>query len=90
MPGAASAFASGLAAAFVALDEGATQHGFERRQLAQERWAAFSQGGGGLLLDFHLTTQTTGLRIAGDISFVNPFLRVFSRGGGAGGGQGIH
>jgi hypothetical protein len=90
MTGAVGALATGLATGFVTLDEGTTEDSFERRQLAQERLAAFSQGGGGLLLDFHLTTQTTGLKIAGDISFVNPFLRVFSRGGGAGGGQGIH
>jgi hypothetical protein len=76
MTGAVGAFAAGLATAFVALDEGATEDSLEWGQLAQERLAALSQGGGGLLLDVHLTTQTTGLRIAGDISFVNPFLAL--------------
>jgi hypothetical protein len=42
MTGAVGAFAAGLAAAFVALDEGTTEDGFERGQSAQERLAAFS------------------------------------------------
>jgi hypothetical protein len=42
MTGAVGAFASGLATAFVALDERTAQDRFERGQLAQERLAAFS------------------------------------------------
>jgi hypothetical protein len=57
--------------------------------LAQERLAALSQGGGGLLRYFHRTTLTTGLKVASGISFVNSFLRVFSGAGGAGRAQGI-
>jgi hypothetical protein len=87
MTGAVGAFASGLATAFVALDEGTTQDGFERGQLAQERLAAFSQGGRGSFLCFHRTTYKTGLILTGGVSFVNPFLRAISQGGGAGSGQ---
>src|SRR5215470_10108450 len=78
MTGAVGAFASGLAAALVALDEGTTEDGFERGQLAQERLAAFSQGGSGLFRYFHRTTLTTGLTVTSGISFVNAFLQVFS------------
>jgi hypothetical protein len=86
MTGAVGAFAAGLATAFVALDKGTTEDRFERGQLAQERLAALSQGGGGLLLCFHRTTLKTGLKLASEISFVNSFFRVFSRGGGTGRG----
>src|SRR5262249_24567366 len=85
MTGAVGAFASGPAAALVALDEGTREDSFERGQLAQERLAALSQGGGDLFRSFHRTTLTTGLKIASGISFVNAFLQVFSGGGGAGG-----
>ena len=74
------AFASGLATAFVALDEGTTEDGFERGQLAQERLAALSQGGGGLFRYFHRTTLTTGLTVASGISFVNSFFAGLFRG----------
>lgn len=87
MTGAVGAFASGLAAAFVALDEGTTEDSFERGQLAQKRLAVFSQDGRSLLRYFHRTTLTNGLTIASGISSVNPFLRVFSGVGGAGRGQ---
>jgi hypothetical protein len=53
--------ASRLAAAFVALDERATQDGIERWQLAEQRLTAFAQGGGRLFLCFHQTTYITGL-----------------------------
>jgi hypothetical protein len=88
------AFASRLATAFVALDERTAQDSFERGQLAQgqlaqERLAALSQGGGGLFRYFHRTTLTTGLTVPSGISFVNAFFRVFFRGAGTGRSQGI-
>src|SRR6266852_4486884 len=61
MAGAVGAFASRLAASFVALDERTPEDRLERRQLAKESVAAFPQGGSGLVLDFHQTTYTTGL-----------------------------
>jgi hypothetical protein len=63
MTGALGTLAAGLATAFVALDEGTAKDRFEWGQLAQERLAALSQGGGGLLLCFHRTTLTTGLKV---------------------------
>jgi hypothetical protein len=89
MTGAVGAFAAGLATAFVALDEGTTEDSLEWGQLAQERLAALSQGGGSLFQNFHRTTLITGLNVTSGISFVNSFFRVFSRGGGTGRGQGI-
>src|SRR5579872_4063355 len=89
MTGALGALAAGLAAALVALDEGTAEDSFERGQLAQERLAALSQGGGGLFRCIHRTTLTTGLKLASGISFVNAFFRgVFGR-GGTGRGQGF-
>ena len=61
MAWAVGAFASRLAASFVALDEGTAEDRLKRRQLAQESVAAFSQCGGGLLLNLHQTTYITGL-----------------------------
>jgi hypothetical protein len=55
------AFASRLAASFVTLDERTPENGLERRQLLQESLAPFSQCSGGLVLNFHQTTYTTGL-----------------------------
>jgi hypothetical protein len=61
MAGTVGAFASRLAASFVALDERTAEDRLERRQLAQKNVAAFSQCGSGLVPDFHQTTYTTGL-----------------------------
>ena len=61
VPRAVGAFASRLAASFVALDERTTENRVEWGQLTQERTAAFPQYGGGLVLNFNQTTYTTGL-----------------------------
>ena len=77
MTRAVGAFASRLAAAFVALDERAAQDGFEWGQLAQKRLAAFSQGGSGLALHFHQTTYITGLIVLREKYIFQPFcLRI--------------
>src|SRR6516165_5227177 len=70
MTGAVGTLASRLAASFVALDERAAQDRLERRQLAQEGVAAFSQDGGALVPDFHRTTYTTGLILQQTNTFV--------------------
>jgi hypothetical protein len=56
MARAVGAFASRLAASFVALDKGAAQDGLEWGQLAQKSFATFSQGGRRLFLYIHQTT----------------------------------
>src|SRR6185437_8645128 len=61
MAGTVGAFASRLAASFVAFDERTAQDRLERGQLAQESVAALPQCSGGLALNFHQTTYTTGL-----------------------------
>src|SRR5438552_3110773 len=67
------AFAAWLAAAFVTLDERATQDGLEWGQLAQKRLAAFAQGGGRLFLHFYQTTCITGLIVLDIGTFFNSF-----------------
>src|SRR6516164_9414177 len=74
MTGTVGALASRLAASFVALDERPAQDRLEWRQLAQESVAAFSQGGGSLVLNFHRTTYTTGLILSPRNTFFNLFV----------------
>ena len=74
--GAVGTFAARLAAAFVALDEGTAQDSLERGQLVQERVAAFSQCGSGLVLNFQ-TTYTTGLLLKQLNTFFNLFVLVW-------------
>ena len=74
MAGAVGAFAPRLATSFVAFDEGAAEDCFERGQLAQESFAAFSQCGSGRLLHSCQTTYITGLIVNHVFSFVNPIF----------------
>ncbi len=63
MAGPIGTLASRLAAAFVTLDQGATQDRFQRGKSAHKSVAAFSQRGSGFFLYIHQTTYTTGLII---------------------------
>jgi hypothetical protein len=74
MARAVGAFASRLAASFVALDKGAAQDGLEWGQLAQKSLAAFSQGGRKLFWYIHQTTYITGLIVEQSNTFFNPFV----------------
>src|SRR6516162_3204259 len=74
VPRAVGAFASRLAASFVALDERTAEDRLEWRQLLQENLAAFPQSGGGLVLDFHQTTCLTGLIVKHSNTFFNLFV----------------
>jgi hypothetical protein len=74
MARAVGAFASRLAASFVALDKGAAQDGLEWGQLAQNGFAAFSQGGRKLFLYVYQTTYTTGLIVNWPNTFFNLFV----------------
>jgi len=74
MAGAVGAFASRPATSFVAFDERTAEDRLERRQLAQESVAAFSQCGSGLVLNFHQTTYITGLILRQLNTFFNLFV----------------
>ena len=74
MAGTVGAFASRLATSFVALDQGAAEDRFQRRQLAQESVATLPQCSGGLVLNFHQTTYITGLIVIEVNTFFNLFV----------------
>jgi len=63
MSGPIGTLASRLAAAFVTLDQGASQNRFQRGKSAHKSVAAFSQRGSGFFLYIHQTTYKTGLII---------------------------
>src|SRR5687768_14873710 len=77
MAGAVGAFASRLATSFVALDQGAAEDRFQRRQLAQESVAALSQCGTGLGSHPCQTTYITGLIVIEVNTYFNLFVWVW-------------